>query len=106
MARRPQAAQPQVPEGFELVLCCATFTITHRGGEGMIRGCVIGESLRVGARFAPANIRIDKVTRLDVSGSARGDQPATWTAIDFVGEDEDADEIAGALADSLAPTGG
>lgn len=72
----------------------------------MIQGCVIGESLVTGAVFAPSNVRVEKITRLDVSGSAAAGQPPVWTVIDFTAEDEYADDIARQLAAALAPDGG
>ncbi|UWP85361.1 hypothetical protein [Dactylosporangium fulvum] len=41
----------------------------------MITGCVIAESLRPGAVFAPDGVWIRRIARLDVSASARGSQP-------------------------------
>jgi hypothetical protein len=70
----------------------------------VVSGYVIGESLRPGARFAPAGVRLRKVSRLDVSGSATEAQPGLWTLIEW--EADDATGIAEALADALRPENG
>ena len=72
----------------------------------MISGCVIGESLRVGATFAPEGVTISKVTRADVSAGATAAQPKLWTVIDFTSEHTDPDALAQALAASLLAEGG
>ena len=72
----------------------------------MITGCLIGESLRVGAPFQPGRLRVRKVARVDVSASAVPSQPSTWTFIDFEGDDDDADALAQALAECLQAEGG
>lgn len=71
----------------------------------MIQGCIVAESLRVGARFAP-DIRVTTISRQDMSGSVVDGQPAIWTLIDFTAEDRDADRIAAELARCLAAEGG
>ena len=72
----------------------------------MVTGCVIGESLRVGAVFEPRDLRIRRITRLDVSAGAGPGQPTAWTVIDFETDDPDVDGLAGELAACLAAEGG
>lgn len=72
----------------------------------MIQGCVIAESLATGAVFAPSNVRVDKITRLDMSGTAAASQPRVWTVIEFTADDEYADDIARRLAATLSADGG
>lgn len=72
----------------------------------MINGYVIGESLRPGAEFAPAGLRVRSVRRLDVSDSARDGQPPLWTLVEWEADDDLAAPIADALAAALEPTHG
>lgn len=72
----------------------------------MITGCVVGESLRSGAVLELTGLRVCRVTRMDVSGSARGSQPPVWTVLDFESEAEDDTPLAEALAAGLSPEGG
>ncbi|UXY18375.1 hypothetical protein N8I84_06310 [Streptomyces cynarae] len=69
----------------------------------MINGYVIGESLRTGAVFEPEGLRIRKVSRIDVSGSARDAQPSTWTFVEFETDDSHATALSQALAEALEP---
>ncbi|GHK03974.1 hypothetical protein ACWEWI_28420 [Streptomyces sp. NPDC003753] len=69
----------------------------------MINGYVIGESLRTGAVFEPEGLRIRKVSRIDVSGSARDGQPSTWTFVEFETDDSQATALSQALAEALEP---
>ncbi|AEH10260.1 MULTISPECIES: hypothetical protein [Protofrankia] len=72
----------------------------------MIIGTLIGESLRTDVPFEPPRLGIRRITRADVSASAAGDQPTTWTIIDFVSPDGDTAVVADALAASLRTEGG
>ncbi|MGI5459998.1 hypothetical protein ACQEWB_43930 [Streptomyces sp. CA-249302] len=72
----------------------------------MIKGYVIGESLRSGAEFRPAGLRLLKVGRVDVSGSAAGAQPSYWTLVEWEADGDDVDGLAQALADVLEPADG
>jgi hypothetical protein len=73
----------------------------------MIAGCLIGESMRVGAVFGPERLRIRRITRQDVSAGVSAPQPPVWTVIDFEADDDaDADALAAGLAESLAAEGG
>lgn len=72
----------------------------------MITGCVIGDSLRVGAVFEPQHLRIRRTTRLDVSSGAVSGQPRIWTVIDFETDDHDAHGLAEELVVCLAVEGG
>jgi hypothetical protein len=68
----------------------------------MLRGRLLTESLRVGADLRVPALRVVRVGRHDVSGSTTSAQPGIWTFLDFEGPDEVADELAAALAQSLA----
>ena len=72
----------------------------------MITGYVIGESLRTGAVFAPEDVRIHKVSRMDVAKSARAGQPSVWTFVEFETDDANATALAEALAGALEPDNG
>jgi hypothetical protein len=72
----------------------------------MIRGYVIGESLRPGAEFQPPGLRLLKVGRVDVSASASSTQPRLWTFVEWEADGDDVDALAGALADALEPADG
>jgi hypothetical protein len=72
----------------------------------MVTGCVIGESLRSGAVLELPDLRVCRVTRMDVSGSARGGQPPVWTVLEFESDAADDGPLARALADGLSPEGG
>jgi hypothetical protein len=64
----------------------------------MVHGRIILESLRVGAELVVPELRVVRVGRHDVAGSAAAEQPAVWTLLDV----EAPDERAGQLAESLA----
>ncbi|MFJ3772046.1 hypothetical protein ACIPX0_10135 [Streptomyces sp. NPDC090075] len=72
----------------------------------MINGYVIGESLRPGAEFAPAGVRLRAVRRLDVSASATDAQPGRWTLVEWEADEALAGPLAVALADVLRPENG
>ncbi len=72
----------------------------------MITGCVIGESLRSGAVLELTGLRVCRVTRMDLTDSARGSQPPVWTVLEFESDAEDDAPLAQALADGLSPDGG
>jgi hypothetical protein len=72
----------------------------------MISGYVIGESLRPGAEFLSPGLRLRRVARLDLAGSASEDQPQVWTLVEWESEGDDADGLARALADALEPANG
>ena len=72
----------------------------------MISGYVIGESLRPGAVFQPQGLRLRKVGRIDVSGSATDAQPQLWTLVEWEADGADVAGLADALADALEPADG
>ncbi|MEU6252538.1 hypothetical protein [Streptomyces sp. NPDC047043] len=72
----------------------------------MISGYVIGESLRPGAVFQPQGLRLRKVARIDVSGSATDAQPQLWTLVEWEADGEDVAGLARAIADTLESADG
>ena len=72
----------------------------------MLKGRLLTESLRVGAEVRVEGLRLTLVSRQDVSASAVGAQPRTWTFVDFEAADEVADLLAAALAEALLTEGG
>jgi hypothetical protein len=66
----------------------------------MLEGALIVESIRTGATLTGLRLAITRIARF-VPGGTTSDQPDTWTLIDFVADDSDADEIASAFADVL-----
>ncbi|GGN21275.1 hypothetical protein [Streptomyces fuscichromogenes] len=72
----------------------------------MITGCVVAESLRPGAVLELAGLRMCRVSRVDLAGSARGSQPPVWTILEFESDAEDDTPLAQALSDGLSPDGG
>lgn len=71
----------------------------------LLSGVLIGESLRVGAALEGVPLQVTTVRRIEVSGAAEG-QPAQWTLLDFRAAEAEAERLAAALADCLAPDGG
>ncbi|WP_410812364.1 hypothetical protein [Micromonospora sp. 067-2] len=68
----------------------------------MLRGRLLTESLRVGADVRLPSLRVVRLGRQDVSRSTSADQPDVWTFLDFEAPDDLADDLAAALAESLA----
>ncbi|MDT7652501.1 MAG: peptide/nickel transport system substrate-binding protein [Pseudonocardiales bacterium] len=68
----------------------------------MLRGTLIGESLRPGATLDLDDWRIVRVARWDLRDSVGPSQPGYWTVIDFEAEAEAEDWTADRLADALA----
>ncbi|MEU4236318.1 hypothetical protein [Actinoplanes sp. NPDC026619] len=68
----------------------------------MLTGCILAESLRVGAELRFPDMRITRIHRADVSASASPTQPKIFTEINFEAPDEYADELAETLAGALA----
>jgi hypothetical protein len=72
----------------------------------MLNGTLLAESLRVGAELTLPGLRLTRVSRADVSASARSTQPSVWTFLEFEAEDELAAPLAEALAGVLLAEGG
>ena len=70
----------------------------------MLRGLLIGESLRIGGEL-DLPLHVEKIWRDETAG-ATGAQPPNWTLIRFTAPDTEAERLAAALADCLSPTGG
>ena len=64
----------------------------------MMKGIMIGDSLRAGAELKPNGWRVTRIWRFDWSATKAPDQPPVGTTIEFEGEDEQADELAEALS--------
>jgi hypothetical protein len=64
----------------------------------MLTGLLLAESLRVDAELAVPGLRLTRLVRRDVAGSAAETQPDVWTFIEFEAPDERADEVAEALS--------
>jgi len=71
----------------------------------MLRGALIGESLRVGGMLSGVPLRVIRIWREEAPG-ATADQPRHWTLIEFEADEADARPLATALAGQLASTGG
>jgi hypothetical protein len=71
----------------------------------MLKGVLIGESLRVGATISGVPLRVLRIWRDEVPGAA-ADQPGRWTRIEFEAADEDAKRLATTLAESIDTAGG
>ncbi|RKN45051.1 hypothetical protein [Streptomyces hoynatensis] len=71
----------------------------------MLRGVLIAESLRVGARLAGVPLQITKLSRVEVSDPGDG-QPRHWTLLEFSAEESDALRLADQLSSCLASSGG
>ena len=71
----------------------------------MLKGVLIGESLRIGAELVGIPLQVTRLWRSDVASATAG-QPKQWTLMDFEAEESEAEQLAAALAKCLAPTGG
>lgn len=72
----------------------------------MVRGCLLAESLRVGAVIEVPGLTLIRVARRDVSTGATSAQPSEWTFLEFQAPDAVADQLADALATALRAEGG
>lgn len=70
----------------------------------MLRGRLIGESLRVGGELA-VRLQVDKIRRGEAA-TATAEQPRNWTLIDFTAPATEAEPLAAALSGCLSSTGG
>jgi hypothetical protein len=70
----------------------------------MLKGVLIGESLRIGAAVSDVSLRVIRIWREEVS-SATASQPRHWTLFEFEAEDDDARQLATRLAACLSSTG-
>jgi hypothetical protein len=78
---------------------------TWQGGQIMIEGTLIGESVRVGAELAGVRL-VSRSIRRVAAGDEPAGQPELWTLITFEADETDADVLADALAKVLEPEGG
>jgi hypothetical protein len=72
----------------------------------MLRGRLIAESLRAGTDLSLEGVRLTRISRQDVSGSAAAGQPPVWTLVDIEAPDDCADALARSLSRSLLADGG
>ncbi|MFF3872076.1 hypothetical protein [Streptomyces sp. NPDC001978] len=71
----------------------------------MVKGVLIGESLRIGAELVGVPLQVTRLWRTEVASATSG-QPKQWTLMEFEAEEHEADRLAAAFAKCLAPTGG
>ena len=66
----------------------------------MLRGVLIGESVRLGASLRDVTLRVSAVTRFEAPDEPAGG-PSWWTFIEFEADEADADTLSARLADCL-----
>ena len=66
----------------------------------MLRGTLVGESMRTGAKLEGLPLRLHRVTAVEVKDPAPG-QPPRWTLLEFGAEAASATNLAAALARCL-----
>jgi hypothetical protein len=64
----------------------------------MIKGTLVGESIRVGAELQGVSLIVRKVRRVP---NGAPEQPSEWTLIEFDADENDAEALTTALADVL-----
>jgi hypothetical protein len=70
----------------------------------VIRGTLLAESLKPGTALSGYGMRITRMSRYEVSGTASY-QPSTWTAIDFEAPEREAAALADEFASALVSPG-
>jgi len=70
----------------------------------MIKGTLIGESLRDGAELKGLRLEVARIWRGPVGETVSG-QPQRWTVLDFEAGEEQAESLAAFLTESLDPDG-
>jgi hypothetical protein len=75
-------------------------------GDGVLRGTLIGESLRPGATLELGDVRVVRIALWDQRHTVGPGQPEFWTVVDFEAPQDAADRVAAALAGVLSPVGG
>lgn len=70
----------------------------------MVTGVLIAESLQVGAVLEDPGFAVTGMRRMRPDGTT-ADQPETWTLIDFVADDREADRLASMFAGVLDQPG-
>lgn len=71
----------------------------------MIEGTLIAESLRVGTELGGVRLVARKIRRAP-AGDVSAGQPELWTLIEFEADEQDAEVLAGALAEVLEQQNG
>jgi hypothetical protein len=69
----------------------------------MMRGVLIGESLRLGASLRGVRLQVSAVSRFEAPAQPDGGPP-WWTFIEFEVDEGDASELSSRLAGCLDPT--
>jgi hypothetical protein len=72
----------------------------------MLTGCLLAESLVVGADLTVPDFVVTRLGRQDVSRGTVATQPDVWTFVNFETPDDRADELASVLAEMLLPDDG
>jgi hypothetical protein len=70
----------------------------------VIRGAIVSESLLPGTKLPGHGLMITSLARYEV-GTAAPWQPPVWTLIEFVGPDDQSEELAAGLSSTLATPG-
>ena len=70
-----------------------------------LKGGLIAESLRIGAKLDGLAFRVTTISRADV-GDVDAGQPLTWTFIDFEVPEDKSDRLVRALEGALERSGG
>ena len=68
-------------------------------------GGLIAESLHIGSVLEDIRITVTRISRAEL-GDVDAGQPRTWTFLDFEADDDDAEQLAGALERVLERAGG
>jgi hypothetical protein len=66
----------------------------------MLKGALIGESLRRGLNLDDVPLTVHRIERIDSPGAVGG-QPSSWTLLTFTADDSSADVIANRFAQAL-----
>lgn len=66
----------------------------------MLKGTLIGESVRLGGSLEAVPLKVEKIYRLE-SGDPTAGQPLAWTFFEFEAPDDTADVLAAALSRAL-----
>ena len=71
----------------------------------MVKGYILVEGIRVGARLEGLSLRLLKIERYEMA-TASPRQPPVWTTVEFEFEEGDAERVAAALSEVISEKGG